>query len=314
MAGEWSKAAKAFAKQLWTWEEIKPYAIGALILVAGYLVARSLSKAAERIGRQANSEHAASVGRRVVFYAVLIGSLLLAMDRVGIKISGLLAAAGIVTVAVSFAAQTSMSNLISGIFLLFDRPFSIHDTIKLDAILGTVIEMGMLSTKVRTFDNLVVRIPNETLLKSTIVNYSLLNIRRMDILVSVAYGTDLKACHQYMMDVMLEASHVLDEPAPVVLTELLGDNGIQLIARGWVVREDFVRAKSELTTQIITTLAERGVEMAYPRRVVHLRSDGTVHGSQGLVTLLQGGAVAGEAMHKEDDEAAQSAPLDRGAR
>jgi small conductance mechanosensitive channel len=274
MAGEWSKAAKGLLAELWTWQEVKPYVVGVVILLVGYAAARSLSRAAERIGRQANSEHAANVGRRVVFYTVLLGSLLLAMDRVGIKISGLLAAAGIVTVAVSFAAQTSMSNLISGIFLLFDRPFSMHDTIKLDTTLGTVIEMGMLSTKVRTFDNLVVRVPNETLLKSTIVNYSLLNIRRMDIPVSVAYGTDLKACHRLIMDVLLEHEQVLDEPAPVVLTELLGDNGIQLIARGWAVREEFVKAKSALTTEIVTRLIAQGVEIPYPQRVVHLRFDG----------------------------------------
>lgn len=281
MAGEWSKAVAKVVKELWTWEDIKPYVVGALILVVGYVIARSLGKAAERIGRQANSEHAASVARRAVFYGVLIGSVLLAMDRVGVKISGLLAAAGIVTVAVSFAAQTSMSNLISGIFLLFDRPFSINDTIKLDVILGTVIEMGMLSTKVRTFDNLVVRVPNETLLKSTIINYSLLNIRRMDILVSVAYGADLKLCHELIMDVMLEHGQVLDEPSPVVLTELLGDNGIQLIARGWVVREDFVQARSALTTEIVTRLIGARVEIAYPRRVVELRSGASSEGITG---------------------------------
>lgn len=243
--------------------------IALAIFVVGIFLARSLAKGVERFMRQQGSEHGAAVGKKVVFYVVLMLAVFGALTQLGVKLTGLLTAAGIFTVAIGFAAQTSVSNVISGLFLLVDRPFSINDTVKIDQTIGTVVSIDLLSTKVRTFDNLVVRIPNEALLKSTITNYTLFEVRRIDIPVSVAYSTDLGEAQQVLKQVMRRHQDVLDEPAPAVLVELLADSGITLVVRAWVVRSDFITAKSELTQAIKEALEAADIEIPFPQRVVH---------------------------------------------
>ena len=254
------------------WSKLAPYLGAVAVLGLGWLLARSATAAIERFGGKSQAgSHNVLVVRKLVFYAIMILTVILALNQIGVKLSGLLAAAGIVTVAVSFAAQTSVSNVISGIFLLFDRPFSLGDTIKVDTTLGAVLSIGLLSSKVRTFDNLVVRIPNEALLKSTITNYSLLNVRRLDVSVLVDLSTDLKRAHELLLEVMREHVKVLDEPAPAVLTDAITDSGITLIARVWVMSTDFIQARSDLSTSAVLTLREAGIERPRMRREVWTR-------------------------------------------
>lgn len=255
--------------ELFSPESLEAYVIALAIFLVGALLARSLAGGVERFLRQKGSEHGAAVGKKVVFYVVLMLAVFGALTQLGVKLTGLLTAAGIFTVAIGFAAQTSVSNVISGLFLLVDRPFSINDTVKIDQTIGTVLSIDLLSTKLRTFDNLVVRLPNEALLKSTITNYTLFEVRRIDIPVSVAYSTDLDDAQQVLKQVMRRHKAVLDEPAPAVLVELLADSGITLVVRAWVVRQDFVVAKSELTQAIKEALDEAGISIPFPQRVVH---------------------------------------------
>ncbi len=253
------------------WETLKPYAMAALFVLAGVVAAKLLARYTERFIKQRHSAHTAVLTGKIIFYATVTAVLLVTLSQLGVQLSGLLAAAGIFTVALAFAAQTSVSNVISGLFLYFDRPFSIDDTVKVGDVLGTVTAIDLLSSRVRTFDNLVVRIPNETLLKSTITNYSLHPIRRIDIPVSVAYGTDLKACRKVLLDAIALHPLILDEPAPVVLFDALGDDGVELNVRAWLERTEVVKARSDLTGAIYDSLNAADIEIPWPQRVVHMR-------------------------------------------
>ena len=260
-------------RQIIRHDQLGDYLAAAVTLCIGYLVARSASAALARLGSRTTPTHGIVVARKVVFYAAIIITLIVALNQMGIKLSGLLAAAGIATVAISFAAQTSVSNVISGVFLLFDRPFSIGDTIKVDTTLGAVVSLGLLSSKVRTFDNLVVRIPNETLLKSTIINYSLLSVRRVDIGINVAHEADIVQVHEVLCDLLHEHTMVLDEPAPVVLTDSLSEISVRIIARVWVDRADYVKANSDLNTAVVQALNAHRIPRPRPERVVTLRDE-----------------------------------------
>ena len=267
-----------------TWETIQPYLVALIVIALGLLLARVLSRGVERIMRQQGREHGAAVARKLVFYSVLLLAIFGALTQLGVKLTGLLAAAGIFTVAIGFAAQTSVSNVISGLFLLVDRPFSINDTVKVDTTIGTVLSIDLLSTRVRTFDNLVVRIPNETLLKSTITNYTLFEVRRIDIPVQVSYSTDLREAKQVLEDILRQHNAVLDEPSPAVLTDLLADSGINLIVRAWVVSTDFIQARSDLTISVKEALDAADITIPFPQRVVHHVSDGPSNPPDGAAT------------------------------
>ncbi len=261
-------------ESLSSWEALSPYLIAILTLIIGYIIGRSLSRAAGTIVRQSGSAHGALLTQKIVLYGVFTIAVIFALANLGLKVSGLLATAGIFTVALGFAAQTSVSNVISGFFLLFDRPFSIGDTVKIDTTLGTILSIDLLSTRIRTFDNLMVRIPNEGLLKSTITNYTLYNVRRVEIPISVAFGSDLENVRKIILDIMHEHRLILDEPAAAIIFDTMTDSGVNLLVRAWAERADYITARSELTMGIHNALVENGISIPFPKRIVHLEQTG----------------------------------------
>ena len=259
-----------FLNRVFSPEHLALYGRALAIAVVGYLIARAGGALLQRFYGRRLSEHGQMVVGRAFFYVVFITSIIGAVNHLGVDLSALIAAAGVAGVAISFAAQTSVSNVISGIFLLFDRPFSLGDTIRVDQTLGNVLSIDLLSSKLRTFDNLVVRIPNEVMLKSTIINYSLLQVRRVEIPVVIAHENDVAMVSRLIMQCAMEAKDVLDEPAPIVLTDLIQDQGIQFLVRAWVERIDYVQVRSDLSTQIIEALNTHGVKRPIMRRTVVL--------------------------------------------
>lgn len=261
-------------EKLASWEALSPYMMAILTLIIGYIIGRSLARAAGTIVRQSGSAHGALLTQKIVLYLVFTIALIFALANLGLKVSGLLATAGIFTVALGFAAQTSVSNVISGFFLFFDRPFSIGDTVKIDTTLGTVLSIDLLSTRIRTFDNLMVRIPNEGLLKSTIINYTLYNVRRVEIPIAVAFGSDLENVRKIILKIAHDHRLILDEPAPAIIFDTMTDSGVNLLVRAWAERSDYITARSELTMGIHNALAESGISIPFPQRIVHLEQTG----------------------------------------
>ncbi len=248
-------------------EHVQPYALAIAALIVGYLLAKILSRSAVRMLGNQGPNQTSLIAQKLTFWGTLVLALIVSLNQIGVEISNVLAAAGIATVAISFAAQTSISNVISGIFLIFDRPFVIGDTVKVDQTLGVVAEVGLLSSKIRTFDNLLVRLPNEAMLKATITNYSAMAIRRIDVPFRVGFDADIEQIQEVVSTLMLEHPLVLDEPAPIVLTDTLGESSVTLIARAWIVREDFVKAKSDLSIELVKKLRELGVTLPPPLHV-----------------------------------------------
>lgn len=137
------------------------------ILIVGYFVAKALSNMVMRFNFAHMSNHGQVLLKRGVLYGVLILMFISALRELGFDLSVVLGAAGILSVAIGFASQTSASNLISGLFLMMERPFSIGDVIRVEQTTGEVISIDLLSVKIRTFDNLFVRIPNESMIKNS---------------------------------------------------------------------------------------------------------------------------------------------------
>ena len=163
-----------------------------LLFVIGFIVARLVSAAIVNAVKHKMTAHGQLFLKRTIFYGILILVSISALDNIGIDLSILLGAAGIFTVALGFASQTSASNLISGLFLMIERPFSITDVIRVNDITGEVISIDLLSVKLRTFDNLFVRIPNESMIKSAVTTLTKYPIRRADLKIGIAYKEDIE--------------------------------------------------------------------------------------------------------------------------
>ncbi|ADN02776.1 mechanosensitive ion channel family protein [Spirochaeta thermophila] len=251
------------------WKE----ALGILgLLVGGFLALKLLSLFLRKVVLRKLSPHASMVITRIVYYSGLLLLILVVLQRLGVSPATLLGAAGIAGIAVGFAAQTSMSNLISGIFLLSERPFSVGDLIKVGEFTGFVVSVDLLSVKVRTFDNRFVRIPSERLINQELVNITYYPIRRLDIDLSVAYKEDFTRVARILREVAEKNPYCLDEPEPLIVFKAFGASGIEIFFGVWFIKTDYLKLKNSIMHEIKQRFDAEGIEIPFPHVSVYTGS------------------------------------------
>jgi len=158
--------------------------------------------------------------------------------------------------------------VISGFFLLGERPFVIGDLIEVDGVTGVVDNIGMISASVRTLDNRSVRIPNETLVKFKVINVSRNPIRRYDLEVGVSYDSDIGEVMRVLRETADANPHCLDEPGPLVLFVGFGDSSINLLLGVWAAKEDYLLVRNTIAHHVQLAFAREGIEIPFPQRVL----------------------------------------------
>jgi small conductance mechanosensitive channel len=259
---------KEFFSQLPDWLKSGALIKGLVVLVIGFLAAKTLAKLAERAAMKKSERHTAMMIGKVVYYMVIILVAVLVLDIFNVKLTAILAAAGIMSVALGFAAQTSISNIVSGFFLLMDRPFEIDDVIEFEGQLGTVTSIDLLSTKLRTFDNLYVRIPNENLIKSRLTNFTRHKTRRLCLSFRLGQGVDLSAAKNTMLDVCRQYQHTLPDPHPFAVVQGFGESGTTVDLFLWVKGEAYLQTLSDLNEKIHQALLHNGIRLSFPHREI----------------------------------------------
>jgi len=239
-----------------------------IYFILGWVLSRVLSTVGSRILTRRGSAHQSQMVRRFIRYSVLILVLLSVFNELGFDLGVLLGAAGLLTIAVGFAAQTSTSNLISGLFLLGERPFGVGDVITVAATTGEVLSIDLLSVKLRTFDNLFVRIPNETLLRTEIRNLSRFPIRRLEIPLKLPYEVDFPRAKGVLRGVAAGHPGCLDEPSPQLVFIEMGDHGYTVQLNVWVARERFAEVRGSLHAELVAALRAAGIRIPMPRQAL----------------------------------------------
>ena len=225
---------------------------------------------------------------KLVLYPLLLTVLASVLLVLGVSLAPLLGAAGILGIALGFASQTSVSNIISGFFLLGEQPFVVGDSIQVGSTTGVVLSVGTLSVQLRTFDNRFVRIPNEVLIKSEVTNLTRFPIRRMDVRVGVTYDSDPERVQEILIDVARTAPKVLVNPPPQTWFDGFGDSSLDLRLTAWTQKERFWDVKNDLHQRVKARFDAEGVEFAFPHRVL-LGPAGTDGGSyEGVVPPPRG--------------------------
>ena len=241
------------------------------LVVVGVPVVFMVSRTVQRwVGAQATPQRGLVVGR-LLLYTGLLGLAMTVLQQLGFRLTPLLGAAGILGIALGFAAQTSVSNLISGFFIMGEQSFVVGDVIEVGGRTGTVLSIDMLSVKLRTFDNQFVRIPNETLVKSEVVTKTRFPIRRVDVHVGVAYKEDLEAVRTLLLEVADANPDVLMEPEPVFIFQGYGDSSLNILFGVWATREKWLAVKTAIHLDIKKALDEAGVEIPFPHRTLFIR-------------------------------------------
>jgi len=210
--------------------------------------------------RKVGREHTAMVVQRLIFYLGLVGILASILVALEVDLTGILATAGVATVAIGFAAQTSLSNYISGLFLMGEGTFKVGDLIRVGTTSGIVESIDLLSVKLRTLDNTFVRLPNEELLKSQVCTVTRYPIRRMDVIVRVGFEVPLEDVRAVLDDVATANPHCLEEPAPLVLIDELSESGFNLRFGIWFEKSKYLDTRNTLFVELQRKFRAAGVE------------------------------------------------------
>lgn len=255
---------------------IAPYGPRVLVFgvmcAAGWLVAHIVKTLVLRLVRRGKTE--ATVGTFVanLLYALtLVLILCAALDELGVQTASIVAMLGAAGLAIGLALQGSLSNLASGLILVVQRTFKADDYIECGPVSGSVCEIGLFNTTLRTPDNRLVTIPNSRLTGDNIVNYSVFPTRRLDVTISVDYATDLGFARKVIADVLADEPRVLDDPVPMIVVANLGESAIDFKVRPWVKREDYWSVLFDLNENLKNAFDKAGITIPFPQRVVTMR-------------------------------------------
>ena len=242
----------------------------AIIAAVGILIIRTVLLLVEKTLKKSKLEKAAHGLIKTVLRIVLYGLLALILaDKLGIDVTGIVALASVLTLAVSLSVQNALTNLISGFTLLYTKPFASGDFVEIAGQSGTVKEIGLTYTKLSTPDNKTVFIPNGAVTAAQIVNYTILGTRRVDVKVSASYHAPV----EQVLQALRQAGAVetaLDTPAPFAAVQSYGDSAIIYLLQVWSTSADYWTTLCEVNKNVKKVFDAQGVEMTYPHLNVHM--------------------------------------------
>lgn len=242
-------------------------------LVAGIFVIRLLVAAVRRVLEKSRLEKAAhSLVLSIVKAGLIILLGLMIASRLGVDITGAVALASVLTLAISLSLQNMLTNVFGGFTVLTNHPFHSGDYVDIGGQAGTVEEISMTYTRLATPDNKIILIPNGTVATAQIINYSAAPTRRVELTVSASYDAPTRK----VIDTLLEAAadeKILPEPAPFAGVSEYGDSAITYVLRFWVNSPDYWDTYYRVNQRIGVCFQENGVEMTYPHLIVHTDKD-----------------------------------------
>ena len=245
-----------------------------LFLVIGAIVIRIVVSIFQKILNGPKSKLKGAAGSFLVTLiktALVILYVIILLALLGVDTTSLVALFSVLTLAISLAVQGVISNLASGIMLVVTKPFDEGDFVDLGGNSGTVTEIGITCTKLKTGDNKVVIIPNSNVTSSAVINYSAKETRRVDLTFSVAYGTDVAKVKEIILGVIAKHDNILKDPAPMVRLTEHGASSLDFVTRVWVKQADYWPVNFDLKEEVLAAFNEAGVEVPFPQMDVHVK-------------------------------------------
>ena len=255
--------------QLITLQRIGTFINVVILIFIGIPLCFFLSKWIRKYVSKKISAQQGMIFSKVFLYSGLTIIIMSVLYNLNFKLAPLLGAAGIVGIAIGFASQTSVSNIISGFFLMAEKPFEVDDIITIGDITGIILSIDLLSIKLRTFDNKFVRIPNETIIKSEVTNITRFPIRRIDLDIGVAYKENIAQVKTILLDIARKNPLCLNEPKPLIIFKGFGNSSVDLQLLVWAVKEEWLNVKNSLFEEIKKRFDEEGIEIPFPHLSIY---------------------------------------------
>jgi len=253
------------------------YLIAFGIFVASLFLARLVRRTTnEGLKDQIDDPETRELLSNLARWSVLVLGTLTALNQIpGINITSLLAGLGIAGFTIGFALQEIARNFIAGLLLLIRQPFKTGDAVEVAGHAGTVLDITMRDTVIKTWDGVTEIIPNFDVYSNAIVNYSKLPLRRRTVGIGLGYGEDVDRAREVFLDTIRHTEGVMEEPAPEILTEELGEATLNMAARFWVNQEthNLFAVHSDVVDAINRVAEHESIELPYPTQVVHVEAE-----------------------------------------
>ena len=248
---------------------VKILILALIVIVAAKLISLAARKIIARIFKKFEGDDSLTYATYTIVRTLIwVIGLLIILDLFGFNTASLLTVLGAAGLAIGLAMKDSLSNIAAGIMLLVLRPYKLGDYIDCGSVSGTIQQMGLFSTILKTPDGLFVSAPNSVVFGTPIKNYSRNPTRRSDITVGVAYADSLPVAVNAMKEIMEHEPMVLKDPAPEVLVAELADSSVQLTLRYWTATENYWPAYWSIKAQLKPAIEAAGLSVPFPQRVI----------------------------------------------
>lgn len=247
--------------------------LGLIVFVIGYVLTRIIRRAIIRTIE--DTPAGLAVERALARVTTIVGvtlSAISALATMGVDVGGLVAGLGLTGLAIGLALKDTIENAITGVLLLIQRPFQVGDIIKVGDILGTVTDVAIRTTNIKTFEGQHTVIPNSQVYNAVVTNWTHYPTRRLEMAVGVAYDTDLPKAYRLLTEAVLATPGVLSDPAPLVSFEGFDDSSIRMVFRFWINWQDTspLAAQTDLTQSVMDAARREGIDIPFPIRTVYL--------------------------------------------
>jgi small conductance mechanosensitive channel len=245
--------------------------VAIVIFYVGRLVARMLTKTLHKVmQRQEVDKILETFVCNLVYWLVMLFVIIAAINHVGIETTSLIAVMGAAGLAVGLALQGSLSNFAAGVLIVIFRPYRVGDYVEAAGVAGTILQVQILTTMMKTPDNKEIIVPNSQIMGSIITNYSANETRRIDMVVGVGYGDDLDKVRKVLQDLVDADERILKDPACLIAVSELADSSVNFVVRPWAKTADYWAIKFDLTEAIKKRFDEESISIPFPQRDVHI--------------------------------------------
>lgn len=230
-----------------------------LVFLVGFVILRIAIRIVMKVLARGIREQSRELLRKTLIYVGAVLLFVIVLNTAGVSVGALLGAAGVVGIAIGIASQASLSNVISGFFLVSERFFEIGDVVRIGENTGIIASIDLLSVKVKTFDNVLIRVPNQRLIEQDIVNITRFPLRRMQFSVVVPTQIALAKVFEALEAAAGNVADVLQEPEPFIYFRDFTENGSEVSVGVWFERQNFVRVRNDMAQSIQEVFTQRGI-------------------------------------------------------
>ncbi|MGB3750409.1 MAG: mechanosensitive ion channel domain-containing protein [Arcobacteraceae bacterium] len=246
------------------------FAMAIVIFIVGRFVAKILTNLFKKILDRSEIDETLKIFLGNVIYGLLlIVVVLAALNKLGVETTSFVAILAALGLAVGLAFQSTLSNISAGVMIIIFRPISIGDFVEAGGVAGTIEEINLFNTVLKTPDNKVIIVANSNIIGGNIINYSKKDTRRVDFVFGIGYDDDLKLAKETLTDIVTQDSRVLQDPAPFVAVKELADSSVNFVVRVWVKSPDYWGVNFDTIEKVKLTFDKKGISIPYPQMDIH---------------------------------------------